>query len=87
MLDSRQHPCPNCPCCQVGRECHGCGVTLCLSCWAEHNEDAKCHLGHPADAFSKPYDESRGPLDLHGPKLGGNHDQCSRLPPFRLGWN
>ena len=43
MLDSRQDPCPNCPCCEAARYCDGCWETLCLQCWAEHNENAPCH--------------------------------------------
>lgn len=43
MTRAPQHPCPNCPCCEAARECDGCGETLCVSCWAEHNEDAECH--------------------------------------------
>jgi hypothetical protein len=44
MMDNRREPCPNCPCCEATVYCDGCGETLCVQCWAEHNEDAPCHL-------------------------------------------
>lgn len=49
MIDTRQRPCPNCFCCEAARYCDGCGETLCLECWAEHNEDAPCHLRGPEE--------------------------------------
>lgn len=38
--------CPNCDCaprCGGQVFCDGCDMTLCVRCWAEHNEDAPCH--------------------------------------------
>jgi hypothetical protein len=41
------HPagCTNCEeRCLVSKWCDGCESWLCDGCWAEHNEDAPCHL-------------------------------------------
>jgi len=38
--------CPNCEDgCKATKYCEGCGQTICVDCWEEHNEDAPCHVG------------------------------------------
>jgi len=65
MIDTRHQPCPNCPCCEATIFCDGCWETLCLQCWAEHNEDAPCHSCDPEEhedfAFGEGVDEEEAP--------------------------
>lgn len=43
-------PCPNCDDgCIAELYCDGCEQTICRGCWAEHNEDAPCHMGEEDD--------------------------------------
>lgn len=45
MLADKSSLCPNCSCHYAERLCHGCDEVVCQLCWAEHNEDAPCHVG------------------------------------------
>lgn len=37
--------CPNCTDgCDARRFCEDCDTIICVRCWAEHNEDAECHV-------------------------------------------
>ena len=43
-----KEPCPNCDdCCTAAKYCDGCDTTICAKCWAEHNQEAPCHLQEP----------------------------------------